>query len=52
MNTKKISDFELTHFLSIKLIKNLGKEFLGNCNQFLDMISVLGEVYNNNKSDL
>ena len=52
MNTKKISDFELTHFLSIKLIKNLGKEFLVNCNQFLDMISALGEVYNNNKSDL
>ena len=52
MNTKKIADMELAYTLSLKLIKNLGKEFLMNCSQFLDMISALGQVYENNKSDL
>jgi len=52
MNTKKIADFESIYILSLKLIKNLGKEFLMNSTQFGEMISLLGDVYANNKSDL
>ena len=52
MNTKKMSDFELAHTLAIKLIKNLGKEFLVNSNQFNAIMNSLGDIYENHKSDL
>lgn len=52
MNTKKMSDFELAHTLAIKLIQNLGKEFLVNSNQFNAIMNSLGDIYENHKSDL
>lgn len=52
MNTKKIADFELIYTLSLKLINNLGKQFLINTNQFGAMMGALGEIYEYNKSDL
>ena len=52
MNTQKIADFELAYSLSIKLIKNLGKEFLVNTKLFGNIINALGNVYENNKNDL
>lgn len=52
MNTKKVSDLELAHTLVIKLIKNLGKEFLINSNQFNAIMNSLGGIYENHKSDL
>ena len=52
MNTKKIADFELIYTLSLKLIKNVGKQFLIDSNQFGLMMSALGDVYENNRSDL
>jgi len=52
MNTKKMSDFELAHTLTIKFIQNLGKEFLVNSNQFNAMMNSLGDIYENHKSDL
>jgi hypothetical protein len=52
MNTKKVADFELIYILSQKLIKNMGKEYLVNMSNFSSMMSALGDVYENNKSDL
>ena len=52
MNTKKIADFELIHTLTLKLIKNVGKQFFVNNNQFESMMSALGKIYESNKSDL
>lgn len=52
MNTKKVADMELVYVLSLKLIKNLGKEFLNKSTHFSAIISSLGKIYENNKSDL
>ena len=52
MNTKKIADFELSYALVNKLIKNLGKTFFMDNKQFGNMMGALGDVYENNKSDL
>ena len=52
MNTKKVADMELVYVLSLKLIKNLGKDFLVKSIHFSAIISALGSIYENNKSDL
>ena len=54
MNTKKIADMELNYVLTLKLMKNLGKEFLVSTNNmnFGAMMSSIGDIYENNKSDL
>ena len=52
MGTKKVADMELVYVLSLKLIKNLGKEFLTKTTHFSSIISSLGKIYENNKSDL
>ena len=54
MNTKKIADMELSYVLTLKLIKNLGKEFFINTGimNFGTMMSAIGDIYENNKSDL
>ena len=54
MHTKKIADMELSYVLTLKLIKNLGKEFFINTGimNFGTMMSAIGDIYENNKSDL
>ena len=54
MNTKKIADMELNYVLTLKLIKNIGKEFFVNTSiaNFGTMMSAMGDIYENNKSDL
>ena len=52
MNTQKIADFELSYILANKLVKNLGKEFFMNNNQFGTIIGALANVYEYNKNDL
>ena len=52
MNTKKIADMELLYILTLKMIKNCGKEFFVNFTNFGSLATELGKIYENNKSDL
>ena len=52
MNTKKVADMELLYILTLKMIKNCGKDFFVNFTNFGALTTELRHIYESNKSDL
>jgi hypothetical protein len=52
MNSKKIVDLELAYILTIKLVKNLGNEFLSKSNSFSTFLKEIINICESNSNDL
>ncbi len=52
MNTKKLAEMELLYVLTLKFIKICGKSFFENFTNFGGIVTELGQIYENNKTNL